>query len=151
MYLQRSGIYLVDLNPQDEVKKKTKRRRKYNESSFFNLLFNDIWYNNLIYLTEGIKHMNEFDDYDIKNRYNLDLEYDDVYDEDGDVVYCDRCGSEIKWKDGQYTCPNCGQIMSREIFFNYIGADPPSEACLTCDNLYPGCAICPYGCIDDDC
>lgn len=94
--------------------------------------------------------MNNIDNFNAENLYSHDLEYDDVYDEDGDVVYCDRCGSEIKWKDGQYTCPDCGQIMSRKIFFEYIGADPPDEICLICDNLYPGCVICPYGYVKDD-
>ena len=72
-------------------------------------------------------------------------EYDDVYDEAGDAVYCDHCGTEIYWKDGIYICPYCGKAMDRAVFFRYIGATPPGPECLTCDNLYPGCMNCLYG------
>lgn len=75
--------------------------------------------------------------------------YDDVYDEEGNFVYCDYCNSELKWKDGIYVCPNCGQTMTRSEFFNYIGAEPPGPECITCDNLYPGCVICHYGYVED--
>lgn len=54
----------------------------------------------------------------------LDESYEDVYDSDGDSVYCDYCQDvEIKLKDGVYICPNCGQIMDLKTFLNYIGAD----------------------------
>jgi len=76
--------------------------------------------------------------------------YDDVYDEEGYFVYCDCCNNELKWKDGIYICPNCGQTMNRAEFFNYIGAEPPGPNCITCVELYPGCAFCPYGYINDD-
>lgn len=76
------------------------------------------------------------------------LEYDDVYDEHGDTVICDECGHEIYWKDGIYVCPQCGKTMSRQVFFDYIGAMPPGPKCLTCDNLYPGCVTCPHGYTD---
>lgn len=76
--------------------------------------------------------------------------YDDVYDEEGYFVYCDCCNNELKWKDGIYICPNCGQTMNRAEFFNYIGAEPPGPNCITCVELYPGCPFCPYGYIDDD-
>ena len=75
-------------------------------------------------------------------------EYEDVYTESGDAVYCDCCGEEIRWKDGIYICPHCGNAMSREVFFRYIGATPLGPECLTCDNLYPGCMTCPYGYVD---
>ena len=75
-------------------------------------------------------------------------EYDDVYDEYGETVQCDNCGEDIYWKEGIYVCPRCGRTMSRAAFFNYIGAIPLGPECLTCDNLYPGCATCPYGYID---
>lgn len=75
--------------------------------------------------------------------------YDDVYDENGDSVFCDICGNEIKWKEGIYICPDCGQTMSRSVFFNYIGAEPPGPECVSCANLYPGCIICPYGYVED--
>ena len=35
--------------------------------------------------------------------------------------------------------------MSRSEFFNAIGAEPPGPECVDCNNLYPGCIICPYG------
>ena len=52
--------------------------------------------------------------------------YSEVYDEDGNEVLCDICGSEIKWReeDGAYMCPECGQTFTREEFFNFIGAEP---------------------------
>ena len=77
-------------------------------------------------------------------------EYDDVYTEDGDIVTCDFCGEEIKWKNGEYVCLDCGQEMSRDVFFNYIGAEPPGDKCITCNELYPGCMYCPHGYIKED-
>ncbi len=76
--------------------------------------------------------------------------YDEVYDEEGAVVICDLCGSEMIWKNSQYICSGCGQVMERSVFFNYIGAEPPGSKCVICDNLYPGCVVCPYGYIEDD-
>lgn len=79
----------------------------------------------------------------------VDESYEDVYDEDGFSVQCDMCNSIIKWKDGLYICPDCGQTFSRPEFFNYIGAEPPGEECTSCDNIYPGCTVCPHGYVDD--
>jgi len=79
-----------------------------------------------------------------------DSSYDDVYDEDGNEVNCDYCHAEMKFKGGQYVCLECGQVMSREVFFNYIGAEPPGSECVTCDNLYPGCIVCPHGYVVDE-
>lgn len=73
-----------------------------------------------------------------------------VYDEDGDTVECDWCGQELIWKNGEYYCPGCEEIWSREKFFDYIGADPPGDECYDCDNLYPGCIACPHGYADDE-
>ena len=70
--------------------------------------------------------------------------YESVYDEDGDLVYCDYCNTQIVWKDGQYYCPSCERIISRTEFINYIGANLPGPKCITCDNLYPGCVVCPH-------
>lgn len=80
-----------------------------------------------------------------------DESYEDVWTEDGDVVNCDElyCNGEIRWRDGQYICPECGQIMSRAVFFNHIGADPPGKECVTCNELYPGCISCPRGYVKD--
>ena len=57
----------------------------------------------------------------------LDDTYEDVYTLDGDTVACDWCGSEMKVRFGQYICPDCGKIMSRSEFMNYIGIDPSEE------------------------
>lgn len=81
---------------------------------------------------------------------SVDTFYDYAYDEEGDSVYCDYCGSEIIFQDGEYTCLGCGQVMDRKTFFNYIGAEPPGKECLTCTNLYPGCMICPYGYVEEE-
>lgn len=65
-----------------------------------------------------------------------------AYDENGESVLCDICSSEIKWnpKERLWYCPECGQQMSRAVYFDYIGADPPGADCLTncCEN-YPFC------------
>lgn len=76
-------------------------------------------------------------------------EYEDVYNENGDAVFCDTCGEEIRWKDGVYFCMGCGKRMSRTVFFDYIGATPPGLECLNCDNLYPGCMTCPFGYVNE--
>lgn len=47
---------------------------------------------------------------------NEHAEYEDVYNENGDAVYCDSCGEEIRWKDGIYFCMGCGKRMSRQVF-----------------------------------
>ena len=58
----------------------------------------------------------------------LDESYENVYDSNGDSVYCDYCQDiEIKLKDGVYICPNCGQMMDLETFLNYIGVDPKED------------------------
>lgn len=85
-----------------------------------------------------------------QSEYELDEDYADVYDEDGDSVICDFCGGRIKFENGEYVCPDCGQTMSRETFFNYIGADIPGDECLNCDSLYPGCTQCPHGYFEED-
>ena len=83
------------------------------------------------------------------------LSYDEVYgervyDEEGNGVECDWCGSDIIWKNGNYYCFNCDEVWSREKFFNYIGAQLPGKECLTCDNLYPGCIVCQHGYVKDE-
>lgn len=75
--------------------------------------------------------------------------YEDIYDEDGYPVICDLCGGEMKGKDNGCVCPKCGRQMDRETFFGYIGAEPPGPECIRCENIYPGCIICPYGHIED--
>lgn len=74
-----------------------------------------------------------------------DSEIDDIYDEEGNEVYCDYCGGIMKWSGNECVCPNCGQRMDRQTFFNHIGAEPPGPECVLCTNIYPGCMICPYG------
>ena len=62
-----------------------------------------------------------------------------AYDESGDGVICDLCGSEMKWADGIWECRECGQQMNRATYFNHIGAEPPSDQCLKCNTNYPLC------------
>lgn len=77
--------------------------------------------------------------------YKLDMRdewMNTAYDESGDAVICNICGDEMKWNPvgRKWYCPDCGQEMSRPIYFNYIGAEPPGVECLTncCEN-YPFC------------
>lgn len=65
-----------------------------------------------------------------------------AHDEDGDEVSCPDCGSDaFYWsEDGERViCQDCDTEMDREDFFNYIGANPPSDRCLHCFGLYPQC------------
>lgn len=96
------------------------------------------------YIYNDVKHS---DDVEITEPIFGEV-YDDVYDEDGDFVNC-ICGGTIKWKDGVYICPDCGEVLNRAEFFNHIGAEPPGPECLTCANLYPGCIVCPHGYVED--
>ena len=78
--------------------------------------------------------------------------YDDVYDEDGNEVSGAQCSSELLFNhnNGSYHCPSCNQELSREEFFNFIGAELPGPLCVSCGSSYPGCGTCPYGYIDED-
>jgi hypothetical protein len=65
-----------------------------------------------------------------------------AYDEDGDQVYCDACGDELKWNPESRTwqCKGCGNTKSRIQFFDFIGANPPGKKCLSqCMENYPFC------------
>lgn len=65
-----------------------------------------------------------------------------AYDENGDTVFCDICGGEMRWHPAkrQWYCRECGQEMSRPVYLNYIGAEPPGADCLTnCRENYPFC------------
>ncbi|MCM1363412.1 MAG: hypothetical protein NC215_00310 [Ruminococcus sp.] len=101
---------------------------------------------------QGSKHSEpEYgDSYDRVYGYELDKSYEEVFDEDGNSVNCDRCDGLMTWHDGQYVCPECDRVMSRREFFEYIGSTPPGPKCETCGNLYPGCTDCPHGYIEDD-
>ena len=84
----------------------------------------------------------------VVDEYGFNLPgYEEVYDESGSYVPCDgyNCNAKVKFHNGQYKCPKCGKIFDRADFFNYIGANPPGPECVTCDNQYPGCIVCPYG------
>ena len=80
--------------------------------------------------------------YDI---YKLDMNDEwanAAYDEDGNAVFCDICGGEIKWRqaEGHWQCESCGQVMTRPVYLNYIGAELPGSECLTnCRENYPFC------------
>lgn len=81
-----------------------------------------------IYDEEDSRNYEEFDEDDLELDEFLDEEidetYEDIYDPDGDLVYCDYCNNLIKMKDGQYICIGCGQIMDLNTFLNYIGIEP---------------------------
>lgn len=71
-----------------------------------------------------------------------DLWANSGYDEDGNSAYCDRCGTGLRWSptEQQWYCPDCGQTLRRDEWFNYIGADPPSAICIWgCSENYPFC------------
>lgn len=80
-----------------------------------------------IYDEEDSRNYEDFDDLEDNDMIlleELDESYENVYDSDGNSVYCDYCQDiEIKMKDGVYICPNCGQVMDLETFLNYIGVD----------------------------
>lgn len=86
------------------------------------------------------KDRDEYDDI-----YKLDMKEEwacSTYDEQGEAVYCDICGGELKWhpSENRWICKDCGQEMSRAVYFDYIGAEPPGSACLTnCRENYPFC------------
>jgi hypothetical protein len=71
-----------------------------------------------------------------------------AYDEDGEQVYCDACGEELRWDPAMrcWRCGGCGNLKSRIQFFDFIGADPPGEKCLSqCQENYPFCRKrCPW-------
>lgn len=87
--------------------------------------------------------------YDSDNDYSDIYEIDSqdewingAYDENGDSVFCDICGGEMKWNqsDCLWFCQECGQVINRSQWFNYIGANPPSYICITnCKENYPFC------------
>lgn len=82
-----------------------------------------------------------------------DSSYEDFYDEEGDIalVRCDHClNGFVRWKDGQYICPECGEIMPRAELFNAIGVEPLGPKCVTCDELFPGCISCPHGYVEEE-
>lgn len=64
------------------------------------------------------------------------------YDENGEAAVCDICGGEIQWngEENLWQCRECGRIFDRAVWFNHIGADPPSSECITnCRENYPFC------------
>lgn len=88
----------------------------------------------------------EDSDYDYDYIYSLidthDRAMNGVYDEEGNAIYCSRCGEEYGYdrRKNDYYCRGCGERMSREEFFQYIGANPPGADCLTyCRDDYPLC------------
>ena len=83
------------------------------------------------------------DEYDEIYKLDMNREWtESAYDENGDSVFCDICGGEMKWRqsENQWRCQDCGQEMRRVVYFDYIGADPPGSECLTrCRENYPFC------------
>lgn len=66
-----------------------------------------------------------------------------AYDEDGYYICCDLCGEHLKWNPDahEWYCPECGrEFDDREDYFDYIGAEPPSDCCIhDCKENYPFC------------
>ena len=65
-----------------------------------------------------------------------------AFTEEGDQVYCDGCGEEMKWdpETRKWQCRVCGNFKTRAQWFSYIDADPPGNKCLTkCQENYPIC------------
>lgn len=89
------------------------------------------------------------DDYE---KHIFDPSYEEIYDMDGNSAYleCDLCGEWVKFKNGEYVCPNCGKVYSRDEVFNAVGLDPLGPMCPTCSSKFPGCSFCPYGYGVDD-
>lgn len=77
--------------------------------------------------------------------YRLDMNKEwrnAAYDENGETVICDICGSDLKWNrhSHEWCCHDCGQRFIRPLYFDYIGAQPPGVDCLTkCRENYPFC------------
>lgn len=63
-----------------------------------------------------------------------------AFDEDGAAVICDCCGHDIGWDpiNKQWDCLNCGRVLKRKEYFNYIGAHPKRK-CIKCNRNYPQC------------
>lgn len=83
------------------------------------------------------------DEYDEIYKLDMHTEWScSAYDEEGETVCCDICGSELKWteKDRLWRCPECGREFARKEYFEYIGAEPPGFECLaSCKENYPFC------------
>lgn len=80
-------------------------------------------------MSDGIYRIDTADEY-----------YNGAYDDDGNDVVCDFCGGEMKFRDGEWYCTECGQTMDRATYFNHIGAEPPGDGCMHgCDENYPLC------------
>lgn len=75
-----------------------------------------------------------------------------AYDEDGNSVNCDICDGELKFNKRKciWCCSDCGREMNRDLYFQYIGAEPSGEKCLKqCKTNYPFCKKkCKYYSID---
>ena len=80
----------------------------------------------------------------VNGDYFCDPSYDSVYDEEENEVLTECCGVPMKWLDDHYVCPECGETIARQDFFEIIGANIPGDLCLTCDQLYP-CTSCHLG------
>ena len=89
---------------------------------------------------------NEQEEYDEIYKLDMNEEWtESAYDENGDSVFCDICGGEMKWrrKENLWRCVDCEREMCRVVYFDYIGAVPPGSDCLTnCRENYPFCKKC---------
>ena len=78
------------------------------------------------------------------------------YDENGEEVLCDICDEGVmRWNEdaGVWVCDECGRTMTRQEYFDWIGANPPGKKCLnSCCENYPFCKkyCCEYDIPEDD-
>ena len=66
------------------------------------------------WLNEGAKY-NDSDDDD----YEGVPGYEELYDEDGDYIYCPNCVdalAPLKLHDGEVVCPRCGRVYTLDEF-----------------------------------
>jgi len=104
----------------------------------------------------GIDSEDEGDDVIIDRQKDAMLKYEDsifekIYDKYGSplAVPCDTCDySYIVYIDGEYTCPTCWKVFSREYVFDWNEMKYWPE-CLRCNENLGNCYQCKYGHLDE--
>jgi len=65
-----------------------------------------------------------------------------AYDEQGEQVICDVCGSDMRWDPEcrSWKCTECWNEKNRVQWFSYLCANPPGPKCISqCMENYPFC------------
>jgi len=52
-----------------------------------------------------------------------DIDYEEVYDEEGNGVCCEMCGDEMIYRFGQFVCNGCGHVMTRSELEESVGGE----------------------------